>query len=51
MIMSDGPVNGLPANVIQNRSASTDLLSPCEWPVHVRYGEDHSMNLNNVNVQ
>jgi hypothetical protein len=36
-------------SVIQNRSASTGLLSPCERPVHVRCGEHHSMKLNNTN--
>jgi len=37
-------------SVIQNRLASTGLLGPCERPVHVRYGEDHSRNLNNTNL-
>ena len=46
MVCSPAP---WPVSVIQNRLASTGLLSPCERPVHVRYGENRRMNLNNTN--
>jgi len=38
-----------PVSVIQNRLASTGLLSPCERSVHVRVGEDPGVDLNNAN--
>jgi hypothetical protein len=38
-------------SVIQNRSASPGLLGPGELPVPVRYGENHSMTLNNTTIK